>query len=43
MNNNPGKKAPWIVREQESRAIALQQFLDDKLPAIRHLAPEPQR
>jgi hypothetical protein len=36
MSNNPGKKgkpAAWIVREQESRAIALQRFLEEQLPA----------
>ena len=36
MSNNPSKKgkpAAWIVREQESRAIALQRFLEEQLPA----------
>jgi hypothetical protein len=36
MSNNPDKKrkpATWIVREQESRAIALQRFLEEQLPA----------
>jgi len=35
MSNNPGKKgkpASWIVRERESRAIALERFLEERRP-----------